>query len=85
MIPVALVAQKHCVIANIVVVSLRDNGSVRVPKNVVVDASVSSRVRPPKWAVHPYPVFWHIVNPVVGNCRSRLLRLHHLHYCSIRL
>ena len=66
------------VVADVVVVALRDDAPVDVPHHVVVDGGVPPRVRPTERAVHPDPVLRRVVDPVVGDLGALLLPLHHL-------
>ena len=66
------------VVADVVVVALRDDAPVDVPHHVVVDRGVPPRVRPPERPVHPDPVLGRVVDPVVGDLGALLLPLHHL-------
>ena len=67
------------------VVALRNNGAIRVPQDVVVDACVPSGVNAPVGPIHPDSVLRDVVDPVVSHYRALLLRLHHLDNSPIGL
>ena len=84
-VPVVLRTEEYCVIGDAVVVALGHYGPVGVPEHVVVHAGVPTSVGSPERTVHPDPVLWHIVYPVVGDGGALLLRLHHLDDGPVRL
>ena len=85
MVPVAIISQQYCIIADVVVVSLGYYSPICVPEDVVMNASIPPGVCTSKRAIHPYAVLGNVMYPVVCNSCTLLFSLHHLDDSAIGL